>query len=260
MLKLILLGSGNAATQLGTALFRAGYQFIQIYSRKMDHAARLAERIGGADYTDDPSEIKADQADLIISALRDSVAEDVWRQIHFGTTPVCHTAGSMPLDSLAPYAQHRGVLYPLQTLSLKRDLDFSSIPLFIEAESAGTLKKLKRVATAISKRVRVVTSEQRKSIHIAAVFANNFSNHMFSIASELLREKGLDFDDLLPLIDETSSKVHDLEPAAAQTGPAIRYDENIITEHKRCLADHPEWAELYEMISRSIHSFAGKKD
>lgn len=254
-MKLILLGSGNAATRLGTAFRDAGHDIVQVYSRSVKNGQRLCRLLDCPDCcTDVPEEIDPRRADAIVSALRDSAADAVWRRIAFGDCPVFHTAGSMALDTLAPYAKHRGVLYPLQTLSRTRKLDFSCVPLFIEAESAETMSVLKALADSVSNCVCEADSGKRKNLHIAAVFANNFSNHMFAIAERLLKANGLDLSYLLPLIDETARKVHELSPRQAQTGPAIRFDENIIHLHLSRLDGDD--AALYEAISESIHKMA----
>lgn len=257
---LILLGSGNAATQLGNSLQKAGFRFVQLFSRREENARKLSKMLGDCPYTTDLSQIDPSKADAVISALKDSADEEVWQQIKFGNTPAFHTAGTMPMDALAPFAKHRGVLYPLQTLTKSRLLDFRSVPLFIEAESPETMTLLQTMANAISDNVREVNSEQRRSIHLAAVFANNFSNHMFALAEKILNRYGLVFSDLLPLIDETARKVHELSPRDAQTGPAIRYDGNIMNTQLELLSDEPEMGEIYRLISASIHKLAEEEE
>ncbi len=253
---ILLLGSGNAATRIATELKKAGFQFSQIYSRTEEHAAALATPLNAPCHTSDIKKIRPDKADLVLSALKDSAAESVWKQLSFGDRPVFHTAGSMPLDALKPYAKRRGVLYPLQTLSKSRALDFRRVPLFIEAESPETLRILRSLAEVLSDQVSEADSEQRKALHLAAVFACNFTNHLYALADELLKENRLSFQVLLPLIDETARKVHELPPAAAQTGPAVRYDENIIQDHINRLKAHPDMREIYGILSRSIHRMA----
>ncbi len=254
-MNLILLGSGNAATRLGLAFRQAGHCIVRIYSRNPEngrHLARLLDPDSEIQVVSQPENICSGIcADAVISALRDSAAENVWRRIRFGQCPVFHTAGSMPLSALKPYAVHYGVLYPLQTLSRNRALDFRKVPLFLEAESPETMDLLKTLAYSVSDRVLEADSEMRKNLHIAAVFANNFSNHMFAVAEKLLRENGLDLTYLLPLIDETTAKIHELSPRQAQTGPAVRFDENIIQLHLSRLSDDD--AALYETVSKSIH-------
>jgi len=258
-MKLILLGSGNAATQFGCAFRRAGFHIVRLFSRTEAHASELA-RMLDCPYTTDPDAIAPSDADAVISALSDSAAPDVWSRIRFGETPVFHTAGSLPLSALEPFAVHRGVLYPLQTLTRSRILDFKSVPLYLEAESQETMNLLHTLADSVSDHVREADSERRKSIHLAAVFANNFSNHMFVLAERIMKENGLDFRDLLPIINETARKLRDMPPEQAQTGPAVRGDRNILADHEKHLARHPEMLALYEAVSRSIQQTAAGKD
>ena len=164
-----------------------------------------------------------------------------------------HTAGSIPMNVWEGHVWHYGVFYPMQTFSKQREVDFKEIPFFIEASSTEDAAFLKAIASTLSNRVYDADSEQRKSLHLAAVFTCNFTNHMYALAAELLKKYNLPFDVMLPLIDETARKVHELEPKAAQTGPAIRYDENVIGNHLRMLADDPGMQQLYELLSRSIH-------
>lgn len=151
------------------------------------------------------------------------------------------------------------LFYPMQTFSKLREVDFRDIPIFVESRSEEDTRFLKDIAATLSEQVYEATSEQRKSLHLAAVFTCNFTNHMYALAAELLKKYQLPFEAMLPLIDETARKVHELEPRAAQTGPALRYDENVIDGHICMLADEPEMQELYRKISESIHRLAAGK-
>jgi predicted short-subunit dehydrogenase-like oxidoreductase (DUF2520 family) len=148
------------------------------------------------------------------------------------------------------------VIYPLQTLSKDKEIDFRSVPLFVEANSEDNLKIVKTLALHVSYVVMEATSEQRRSLHLAAVFACNFANHCYAIAEQILNKNNLPFDVLLPLIDETARKVHVLPPVQAQTGPAVRYDENVIGKHIDLLGEGTMEAELYELISKSINTYS----
>ena len=151
------------------------------------------------------------------------------------------------------YAQRFGVLYPLQTFSKGRNVNFDVIPIFLEANTDKNADYLKNIASALSENVRFMSSEKRRSLHLAAVFACNFTNHIYALAEEILAKEGLSRDYLFPLIDETAAKVHELPAREAQTGPAIRYDENIINKHLGMLADDPDVQTLYRLLSQSIH-------
>ena len=166
-----------------------------------------------------------------------------------------HTAGCMPISVFEGLTARYGVVYPLQTFSKSREVDFKKIPFFLEANSSEDEKVLGEVARALSSDVRFLSSEKRKNLHLAAVFACNFTNHMYALAEKILEEQQIQGEVLLPVIDETAAKVHVMSPAQAQTGPAIRYDENVINNHKAKLKD-PDMRNLYELISRSIHKEA----
>ena len=146
----------------------------------------------------------------------------------------------------------------MQTFSKQREVDFGQIPFFVEGNSEEDMQLLKDIASALSEKVYEANSEQRKSLHLAAVFTCNFTNHMYALAAELLKKYELPFEAMLPLIDETARKVHELEPFVAQTGPAVRYDKNVINEHLRMLADEPQMQELYREISENIHRMVTK--
>ena len=149
-------------------------------------------------------------------------------------------------------APRHGVLYPMQTFSKAREVDFTSVSFFVEANHQADKEALKELAGALSPKVYEATSAQRTYLHMAAVFACNFANHMYTLSARLLEKNGLPFDAMLPLIDETARKVHGLHPHEAQTGPAIRGDENVMGKHLAMLADDPEVKEIYRIISNSI--------
>ena len=150
------------------------------------------------------------------------------------------------------HAERYGVFYPMQTFSKQREVDFREIPFFIEAKKSEDVELLKAIAATLSENVYEATSEQRKSLHLAAVLICNFTNHMYALAADLLEKYNLPFDVMLPLIDETARKVHELTPLDAQTGPAVRYDENVISNHLAMLADSPALQQIYKLMSKSI--------
>lgn len=164
-----------------------------------------------------------------------------------------HTAGSMPMSVFKGMAQHYGVLYPMQTFSKQREVDFSIIPCFVEANDEFAQKQIEGMAREISGRVYELSSEDRKYLHLSAVFACNFANHCYAISQELLEEHGIPFDVMLPLINETAAKVHEMKPKDAQTGPAVRYDENVIGKQSKLLENHPHFKKVYDSMSKSIH-------
>ena len=252
--KVILIGAGNVATHLGKALLKNGFHVAQVYSRTEESASVLASALS-ASYTTSLVDVEKD-ADLYIVALKDIVLQDLIPQIIKGREDALfvHTAGSMSINVWKGYAKRYGVLYPMQTFSKLREVDFSEIPFFIEASDQEGVDYLRNIAAKLSQRVYEATSEQRKYLHVAAVFACNFTNHMYALCDHLLTGKGIPFEVMLPLIDETARKVHELNPKQAQTGPAIRYDENVIQSHLDMLKDEPVMQDIYERISKSIHS------
>ena len=249
----VFIGAGNLATNLAKALYRKGFRIEQIYSRTQESAQSLAQLVE-ADYTTELSAVVED-AQLYIVSLKDAAFVQLLPGLVAGKEKSLwvHTAGSIPMNIWAGQAERYGVFYPMQTFSKQRELDFREIPVFIESNSEADTQLLKDIASTLSEKVYEATSEQRKSLHLAAVFTCNFTNHMYVLAAELLKTYQLPFEVMLPLIDETARKVHELQPLAAQTGPAVRYDENVINEHLRMLADEPEAQELYRLISESIH-------
>ena len=250
---IVFIGAGNVATHLAQAFARCGCLVCQIFSRTEDSARTLAEQVG-CPYTTSTGSIISG-ADLYIVAVKDAVLEPLIPQITARSPQslFVHTAGSMPMDVWKGHAARHGVMYPMQTFSKRRPVDFSAIPFFIEANNAADAGLLKELAGRISGNIHEATSEQRRYLHIAAVFACNFTNRMYAICEHLLKANGLPFEAMLPLIDETARKVHHLSPAEAQTGPACRYDENVISRHLQMLSDEPELAQIYELISKSIH-------
>lgn len=252
-ISIAFVGAGNLATNLAKALHQKGFRIAQVYSRTEESAQALASAVH-SEWTTELSRIVPD-ATLYIVALKDSALIELLPQIVEGKQNKLwvHTAGSLPIDIWTERTTRYGVFYPLQTFSKLREVDFHEIPFFIEANRQEDAEWLKTIASALSRRVYAANSEQRKSLHLAAVFACNFTNHLYVLASDLLKKYGLPFDAILPLIDETARKVHDLSPSDAQTGPAIRYDENVIGQHLDMLSGDPDMQELYRMLTESIH-------
>ena len=251
-----IVGAGNLATNLTKAFYHKGFRIIQVYSRTEESARALAQTVE-SDYTTD-FESFTKEAQLYIVALKDDAFLQVLPHLTNGREHALwvHTAGSLPMNVWGGYVPRYGVFYPLQTFSKQREVDFANIPFFIESNSEADTQFLCEVGGTLSKKVYKVTSDQRKALHLAAVFACNFTNHMYALAAQLLEKYDLPFNTLLPLIDETARKVHELVPVEAQTGPAVRYDTNIIDNHLNMLSDTPAVQELYKLISEDIHRLA----
>ena len=254
-MKVVWIGAGNLATQLGVALARAGHETLQVFSRTEASASALATRLHCA-ATNRVEDILAG-ADVYVFSVKDSVLEELVARIapRVGEAICLHTAGSMPMNLFKGYARRYGVLYPMQTFSKIRAVDFRSIPFFIEANGEEDMMLLKQILRGITEKVYVLPSEKRKYLHLAAVFACNFTNHMYRLSEKLLEEEGIPFEVMLPLIDETAAKVHELSPAKAQTGPAVRYDLNVIDRHLSMLKTE-RFKEIYRLLSENIHEEA----
>lgn len=251
-MKIVLIGAGNLATHLGKALHAAGHDMVQVFSRTMQSAETLASLLDAEPLTD-MAQVR-DDADVYIFSVKDSALEQLVSQLCGGEKKVfLHTAGSMPMSVFRGKTLHYGVLYPMQTFSKQREVDFSIIPCFIEANDEFALKQIEGLAGQISHRVYQLSSEDRKYLHLSAVFACNFANHCYAASQELLQQHGIPFDVMLPLIDETAAKVHGMTPKEAQTGPAVRYDENVIGKQIRLLENQPYFQKIYDCMSKSIH-------
>ena len=250
---IVFIGAGNLATNQAKELYYKGFRIAQIYSRTVEAAQVLAQTVE-AEYTTDLSTV-INNARLYIVSLKDTAFVELLPEIILGKEKGLwvHTAGSIPMNVWEGQIERYGVFYPMQTFSKQRKVDFSDIPIFVESNSAEDTRFLKDIAAVLSERVYEATSEQRKSLHLAAVFTCNFTNHMYTLAADLLEKYELPFEVMLPLIDETARKVHELNPHLAQTGPAIRYDKNVINNHLQMLVDEPQIQELYRLISESIH-------
>ena len=256
--KIVLIGAGNMATRLAIALTEQGFHIAQIYSRTIESARQLQSRLGiEVGITNEINEIRND-ASIYLFSISDYALPDVVEQMNGNDALWLHTAGSIPMDIFAHKTKHYGVLYPMQTVGRDREINWSEVPIFIEASTEADTKHIEEIAQQLSPHITHSNSEQRKALHLAAVFACNFTNHMYAIAEKLLQEQGLDFDVMKLLIRETERKAETMSPRIAQTGPAVRNDKNVMEKHVQLLKDSPE-RELYEAISASIERYKNKK-
>lgn len=248
--KIVLLGAGNVATQLGAALQENGRRILQVYSRTTGAAEILARKLD-TDFTTDLNYIYPG-ADLYLFSLADNAMEDILKAFPLKDVFAVHTSGSLPVEILEEAGLRAGVFYPLQTFSKSIRPDFANIPLCIEAKTENHRQALLELASVLSHDVRFIDSQQRETIHIAAVFACNFTNHLFSIAEDILESKEISFDIMYPLIQETIRKAMQQKPSLVQTGPAVRKDDKIIQKHLDQLSSLPGYRNLYNFISQSI--------
>lgn len=252
---IVFIGAGNVATHLATELYRKSFNIVQVYSRTQESASELAYKVEAEAITDIRS--VRDDADLYIYSIKDSILEDIISQTPKHNGIALHTAGSVPMQVFSKYSLNYGVLYPFQTFSKNQKIDWRDIPLFIEASNKSNLEIIKKVASTLSTKVSELDSNDRKYIHLTGVFACNFTNHMYVLSELFLNKINLPFDIALPLINETASKVNKLSPTEAQTGPAIRFDENVINKHLSLIEDD-DIKEIYKLMSKNIHKFNQK--
>ncbi len=255
--KIVLIGAGNVATQLGHALKNSKCTIVQVFSKHINSASRLAKLLK-CDYTNSTEYLNL-TADIYIIAVNDDAISTVVNQLQLKNKIVVHTSGSVEMALLKSASKNYGVFYPLQTFSIGAEVNFKTIPICIEASNSGTLIILLSLASSISNNVQKINSEQRKVIHLAAVFACNFSNHLYSIAETILASNHLSLDILKPLIEVTAKKIQHHSPAEMQTGPAIRNDKKTMNNHLTMLSEQKKYQQLYKLISKSIIDSAKEK-
>ncbi|MDA3780819.1 MAG: DUF2520 domain-containing protein [Bacteroidales bacterium] len=245
-----IIGAGNVATHLALAINNAHFNIKQIVSKTENSASKLAKKVD-AEVINDLRKLDL-SVDLIILSVNDDAIINILRKIKIEKTFIVHTAGSVDMNIFESFAVNYGVFYPVQTFSKERKIDFNNVPLGIEANSKSNREILKQFAKKLSNNVSDVNSIQRKKIHLAAVFACNFVNHMYNIASNLLRDNNVSDDIIKPLIMETAMKVMNDNPNSLQTGPAIRNDNLVIANHLEMLKDYEEWQNIYNFVSKNI--------
>lgn len=249
-MRITLIGSGNVATHFGAALKNAGHRIVQVYSRDEQNASMLAYHIG-AEAISDLDNINPD-TDIFIISISDDAIAGIAEQLARYNKLIVHTSGATDLYTLLAFTGNAGVLYPLQTFSKTKEVDFRSVPLCIEGADEKISQTLTEMAQTISNNVYPISSAQRKALHLAAVFACNFPNYLYSVAQKLLSAKKMRFDLLRPLILETAEKVQQQFPADVQTGPAVRGDAKTMNTHIQQLQSEPELEQLYRLLSQGI--------
>jgi predicted short-subunit dehydrogenase-like oxidoreductase (DUF2520 family) len=248
--KIALAGSGNIAWHLANGLKLQGYQITGIWSRDYSNALDLAESCGSK-ACKEIADLRED-AELIIIAVADKAIEDVAHSIGKFDGIVVHTAGSVSIDVLKDTCKNYGVFYPLQTFSKGTTVNLREVPFFLESTTHENLHEIKKVALKLSGKVYEADSHRRMLLHVAAVFAGNYSNLMYTISNEIIKNSGLPQDILYPLILETARKATTGDPLKMQTGPARRNDIITIEKHIESLASLPEYAELYQLLAKLI--------
>jgi predicted short-subunit dehydrogenase-like oxidoreductase (DUF2520 family) len=252
MIKIAVIGSGNVAQHLVKAFSKSPHiKLVQVFSRRLDAVLDF-----GADIPIVHDLQALVDADLYIIAVSDGAVAEVSAQLPFSGKLVVHASGALPLSAIDA-KNRRGVFYPVQTFSKNKALDLSEVPICLEAESEKCLDILREAALAISSHLYLINSKQRKSLHLAAVFVSNFSNHMYALGEDICNQAKIPFDILKPLISETAHKITVLSPKEAQTGPAKRNDAVTITTHMEQLQDE-NLQNIYITLTESIQQY-GKK-
>lgn len=250
-----IIGSGNVATHIGRAIAASGADIVGLWSPNAGHAQSLAENLHCPAFD---SLEHLPLASLCVIAVKDDVLPAVAQKVcqlysSSAESIIAHTAGSVSLEVLSFWHERAAVIYPLQTLSRQRPIDFKEVPLFVEGSTRQVFSAVLNFCSRLSGHVMEANSFQRARIHLAAVFASNFSNHCCAIAQRLLGECGLDDKCILPLVEETARKLRTLPASEAQTGPAARWDTSILNAHIEQLDAHPLWQSIYKEMSQSIH-------
>ena len=250
---LTLVGAGNLAWHLGHAFTEKGLKIDKIINRSTESAASLALELGTR-YTTNFS-VSNSESDFTILAINDSYLEEMLLKMNLSETIVLHTSGSTDIDIFNGRVKKFGVLYPLQTFTKNKKIDFSKVPVCIEASDKTTLNLLLNLASRISNHAQVMNSEKRRSLHLAAVMANNFTNHIIARTFDFLDKNGIDKQLILPLLEETLEKIKLIGPKEAQTGPARRNNVEILNKHLKMIEKEQELKNLYNAISDSIIAY-----
>jgi predicted short-subunit dehydrogenase-like oxidoreductase (DUF2520 family) len=253
-MKIAILGAGNVGYQLAWHLNNTGHQVVQVFSRHLP-AAKFLGNLMDIPCTDKMEEITKD-ADVYLLTVNDDSIEQLTPQLHLGDKVIVHTSGTVPMNVLEKVSTNYGIFYPLQTLSRNVSVNFDVIPICLNASNEFTKNILKELASTLSNKIVEVDDEKRLAIHIAAVFANNFTNHLFSVSQMILEKTGLSFEIMKPLINETVRKIQNHDPLNVQTGPAIRHDDHTIERHLKFLEEDGRFAPLYKILSDDIQKHA----
>ncbi|MBD0822443.1 Rossmann-like and DUF2520 domain-containing protein [Aestuariibaculum marinum] len=253
MISVVILGAGNVATHLYKAFKTTeNVNVLQWYNRNIEAISSFKNEV---DITDNLSQLA--EADVYIVSVSDDAVKGLTKKLPFENRLVVHTSGTVKISDIDK-KHHKGVFYPLQSFSKSAKLDFANVPICIEAITSEDYHLLKDMAIAIGSPTKKVNSDQRKVLHLAAVFVNNFTNQLYRVAHEITESEGAEFDLLKPLILETAKKVQDLSPYMAQTGPAKRDDKKTLDKHTKLLTN-PHHKDIYDLLTKSIQHTHGRK-
>lgn len=246
--RVVVIGGGNVATHICKAIAKSDHQLVQIFSRVK--STLLASQLSTV-AVDDYDQLSKD-ADIYIVAVSDTAIDDVVSKLKLSDSRlIVHTAGSISIDKLSVASDRYGAFYPLQTFSKDRNLNFSEVPICIEGCREEVAQEIELFSKSLSNNLYRIDGVQRKQLHLSAVFVCNFVNYLYSVGEQLLEDRDISFDLLKPLIQETASKINDLNPIEAQTGPAVRGDSNVIDKHLEMLSSSD--SKVYSLLSDMIY-------
>ncbi|MGI9541861.1 MAG: Rossmann-like and DUF2520 domain-containing protein [Cyclobacteriaceae bacterium] len=247
-----IIGSGNLAWHLAQALENAGHFIHEIYSRNPKNARKLTKKLYDTTVSNDLDFI-ASESEVFIIAVSDNAIKNIAEEIQLPEGAILlHTSGSKPMEILKSSVDRFGVFYPLQTFTKGAEVSFKNIPICLEASSSRVEKVLKQLAQSLSRDTHYLRSKERQQLHLAAVFACNFTNHMLTLAQEIMEEQDVDAEILHPLIAETINKSFLLGPENAQTGPALRGDSGVMKEHLKLMRLRKDLQKIYKLLSQHI--------
>lgn len=249
-MKITIIGAGNVGTHLGKRLFEKGHEIVEVFSRVPAKAELLANQVG-ARAVSALSEL-GETADIYILAVKDDAIEAVAAAISVDNPFIVHTSGATPSTVLSAHSSQYGIFYPLQTFSIDKSADFEKLPMCVYANNSTVLKKLKNLAQSICPNVYEINDKERAILHVCAVFVNNFTNHLFAVAEDILTKENLTLHLLKPLIQETVNKIQQHPAKAMQTGPAFRGDVQTVERHLDFLEQYPDYQLIYRVLSESI--------
>ena len=249
-MKIVIIGTGNTATVLGRKLKAAGHRIVQVFGRDTTEASKLAYELG-TESTNYWNVVNRD-ADIYILAVSDIAIREILQELRLPDKTIVHTAASVSKNILKNASGHYGVFYPLQSLK-KEAGHLPDIPIIIDAGDETTMKELETLAHSISDKVVEADDEQRLKLHLAAVFCNNFVNHLYALTEAYCKNEGIDFGLLLPLIKETAVRLEEVPALQSQTGPAIRNDKDTINKHLELLNNYPQLKNIYGLFTESIY-------
>ncbi|MEO5995527.1 MAG: DUF2520 domain-containing protein [Chitinophagaceae bacterium] len=251
-MNVVIIGTGNVATVLGRLFKKTGATIKQVFGRNRDNTAALASELNSLPCSEWSSIDK--EADLYLVAIADTALYDLGQQLVLSNQLVVHTAGSVTKDVLKNISKNYGVLYPLQSLRKEMPL-LTEIPLLIDGNNEQTRQTIWEIALRLSSNISFMGDEGRLKLHVAAIYMNNFTNHLYAVTEDFCKKEDVSFNLLLPLAMETVKRINLVSPSQVVTGPAARKDEITIKKHLHLLRAYPSIQKLYQQLTNSIREF-----